>query len=47
MNAPEGSDYNTVFCGDINEFEISEQCTVKNVVFNLNIGKNIEVIEYS
>ena len=46
MNAPEGSDYNTVLCGDINKFKISEQHTVEDVVFNLNIGKNIESIEY-
>ncbi len=45
MNAPEGSRYNTIFNGDINEFEIPEEYVVEGVVFNLNIGKNIEVIK--
>jgi hypothetical protein len=46
MNAPEDSDYNAVFSGDIKEFEISEKYTVEDVIFNLNIGKNIEVIDF-
>ncbi len=45
MNAPESSTYNTVFQGDIKEFDISEKHTVKDVVFNLNIGKNIEAVK--
>lgn len=46
MNAPEGNKYNAVFNGNINEFKIIEDYTVKDVVFNLNIGKNIEIIEF-
>lgn len=46
MNAPEDSEYYGTFIGDINGFGISEEYIVEDVVFNLNIGKNIEVIEY-
>lgn len=46
MNAPEGSEYDAIFSGDINEFEIPEEYIIEDVVFNLNIGKNIEVIEF-
>lgn len=46
MNAPEDSEYNGIFCGDINEFEILEDYVIEDVVFNLNIGKNIKVIEF-
>ncbi len=45
MNAPEDSEYDAIFMGDINEFEILEDYVIEDVVFNLNIGKNIEVIE--
>ena len=44
INAPEDSVYHHSFCGDLNSFPISEDNTVEAVVFNLNIGKNIEVI---
>ena len=46
MNAAEGSKYDSIFCGDINEFEILEDHVIEDVVFNLNIGKNIEIIEF-
>ena len=46
MNAPENSEYDAIFNGDINEFEILEDYVVEDVVFNLNIGKNIEVIYF-
>jgi len=46
MNTPDDSEYDGIYCGDINEFEISEEYTIKDVVFNLYIGKYIEVIEY-
>ncbi len=46
MNAPEGNEYDAVFNGDINEFEIPEDYVIEDVVFNLNIGKNIEIIEF-
>lgn len=46
MNAPEGSEYDSVFVGGINEFEIPEEYVIEDVVFHLNIGKNIETIEY-
>ena len=45
MNAPKGSEYDTIF-GNINRFAISEDYIIEDVVFNLNIGKNIEVIEF-
>lgn len=46
MNAPEDSEYDAIFIGDRNEFEILEDYVIEDVVFNLNIGKNIEVIEF-
>lgn len=46
MNAPEDNEYDAIFNGDINEFEILEDYVIEDVVFNLNIGKNIEVIEF-
>lgn len=46
MNAPEGSEYHGVYIGDIHAFQFAEEYTVENIVFQLNIGKNIEVIEY-
>jgi hypothetical protein len=46
MNAPQGSEYSGVYAGNIEEFNISEPYTVVDVVFTLNIGKNIEKIEY-
>ena len=46
MNAPEESEYNAVFGGNIDEFDISEDYVVEDIVFNLNIGENIEIIEY-
>jgi hypothetical protein len=46
MNAPENSKYNGVFSGNINDFEIAEAYIIENVVFHLNIGKNIEAIEF-
>ena len=44
MNAPEESEYNAVFGGNIDEFDISEDYVVEDIVFNLNIGENIEII---
>lgn len=46
MNAPEDSKYNAILHGDINKFEILEDYVIENVVFNLNIGKNIENIVF-
>lgn len=46
MNAPEGSRYNAVFACNIDEAGITEEYNIEDVVFNLNIGKNIEVIEH-
>lgn len=46
MNAPEGSYYDTIYCGDISEFNIPRKHTVKDIVFDLNIGKNIEVVDF-
>ena len=46
MNAPEDSYYDTVFNGDINMFEIPDKYVIEDIIFNVNIGKNIEVIEF-
>lgn len=47
MNAPEESEYFGTFHEDsINDIDIPDEYTVVNVVFKLNIGQNIEVIEY-
>lgn len=46
MNAPEESEYYAVFDGDAVKYGSSEEYTVEDVVFTLNIGKNIEVIDY-
>ena len=46
MNAPKGSKYDAVFCGDISEFNIPEDYVVEDVVFHLHIGKNIDTIEF-
>ena len=45
MNAPEGSKYDAVF-SNIESFDISEDYTVKEIVFTLNIGKNIDTVEF-
>lgn len=45
MNAPKDSKYDAVFGDDIKKLEISEDYTVEEIVFRLNIGENIEVIE--
>ncbi len=44
MNAPEGSRYNSVFYGDINDFNISDTYRVEELTYVLDIGKNIETI---
>jgi hypothetical protein len=46
MNAPENSKYGMVYLGDITEYDISEEYSIEDVVINLNIGKNIEVIDF-
>ncbi len=46
MNAPDGSAYDAVFHGNIDEFNIAENYTLEDVVFNIKIGKNIEIIEF-
>ena len=45
MNATVGSEYDSVFSGDINDFNITDNYSVKDVPFILNIGKNIKYIE--
>lgn len=44
MNAPTGDTYANAFYGDIREFQISDDYTVENLVFVLNIGKNVKEI---
>lgn len=46
VNAPEGGEYRGTFSRDAVECENPEDYTVEDVVFTLNIGKNIEVIEW-
>ena len=46
VNAPEGSEYYVTYNGNPVGYEISEEYVVEDVVFTLNIGKNIEVIDY-
>ena len=46
MNAPPGSDYEGTFSGNIHNFNIPVEYNVETLVFNLNIGKNIEEVEY-
>lgn len=46
VNASEESEYYGTFVGDAVKCGSSEEYTVEDVVFTLNIGKNIEVIEY-
>ena len=46
VNAPEGSEYYGTFFGDAVKHGSNEDYTVEDIVFTLNIGKNIEVIEY-
>ncbi len=46
INAPEDSEYNAVLGGNIDEFDISRDYVVEDIIFNLNIGENIEIIEY-
>ncbi|MBO5645488.1 MAG: hypothetical protein J6S59_00070 [Clostridia bacterium] len=45
MNAPKGDKYANVFYGDIGEFQISDDYTVEDIVFDLYIGKNIKEID--
>ncbi len=45
MNAPEDSEYHSVFCGDIAGFDITEDYRVQELPFIVNIGKNIKSIE--
>lgn len=46
VNAPSGSKYSGIFGGDIDKFDIQDAYVVEDVVFNLNIGKNIEAVEF-
>lgn len=46
MNAPEGSEYDCVFSGDIDDLAHGENYIVEDIVFHLNIGKHVEEIQY-
>jgi hypothetical protein len=46
MNAPTGSKYSGIFGGDIDKFDIPDAYVVEDVVFTLNIGENIETVEF-
>lgn len=46
MNAPKGSNFEGVYSGNLYEYNISEEYTVTDLPFVLNLGKNIETIKY-
>ena len=46
MNASEDSEYGGIYHGDLKDFNIAEEYRVEDVCFVLNIGKNIETIEF-
>ncbi len=46
MNAPEGSAYASVFTGDISQYTITDKYSVVVIPVVLNIGENIETIDY-
>ena len=46
MNAPEGSRYQSIFADHPDLFNIADEYTVEEVVFQLHIGKNIEVVDF-
>jgi hypothetical protein len=46
MNAPEGSAYHAVYVGNIPDYHITDAHSVEDLVFTLNIGKNIKSIDY-
>ncbi len=46
MNAPEGSNFKSVYSGNLDEYNISEEYTITDLPFVLNLGKNIETIKY-
>ena len=43
-NVPEGSEYNAVYSGDIRQYDFEDNYSVENLVFTVNIGKNIDTI---
>ena len=44
MNAPDNSEFDSVYTGNIYEFELEEKYTVEELEFTLNIGKNVDTI---
>ena len=46
MNAPEGSDYSGVYGDHPDRFNIADEYSVEEVLFQLHIGKNIEVVDF-
>ena len=46
VNAPEDSDYYTTYIDHPDNFNIVDEYTVEEVVFQLHIGKNIEVVDF-
>ena len=45
MNAPKESEFDCVFWGNLDDFDISVEYHIEHPVFRLNIGKNIEKID--
>jgi len=46
LNAPKESKYDAVFGGDLDKFDIAEDYVIEEILFELNIGENIETVEY-
>ena len=44
MNAPDESEFDSIYTGDIHNFEIEEEYKVEDLKFTLNIGKNVDTI---
>lgn len=44
MNAPDESEFDSVYTGDIHNLGIEEDYTVEELKFTLNIGKNVDTV---
>jgi hypothetical protein len=46
MNVPEGSDYHGIYSSHPDNYNIADEYTVEEVLFQLHIGKNIDVVDF-
>lgn len=44
MNAPDKSEFDCIYTGDIHSFKIEEEYKVEELKFTLNIGRNVDTI---